>query len=208
MIRLCLIVKVMEVTGIKTPVRMAKSAENEQNPLVQRLIRGDRSVFDEIVRQNQLWIARLASRLLGWPDDVEDVVQEIFLKVLKNLANFRGQSSLWTWLTSITVNTCRSWKRKRLLRWNSLKRLYQRTCEPSSASPEPTSDRETFERVRRAVQKLPTRYREVMVLRYLEELPMAQIATILGLNRNTVNVRLNRARAMLKEKLSDWMDIS
>jgi len=196
----------MEGIGTQTPVRMAKSAENEQNPLVQRLIRGDRSVFDEIVRQNQAWIARLAYRLLGWPDDVEDVVQEIFLKVLKNLANFRGQSSVETWLTSITVNTCRSWKRKRLLRWNSLKRLYQRTSEPSPVNPEPIADRETFEKIRRIVQKLPTQYREVMVLRYLEELPMAQIAGILGFNRNTVNVRLNRARAMLKERLADLVE--
>ncbi len=197
---------VMEGIGTKTPVRMAKSAENEQNPLVQRLIRGDRSVFDEIVRQNQAWIARLASRLLGWPDDVEDVVQEIFLKVLKNLANFRGQSSLRTWLTSITVNTCRSWKRKRLLRWNSLKRLYQRTCEPPSVSSEPTADRETFKKVRRAVQKLPAHYREVIVLKYLEQLPVGQIAEILGLFCNLVHVRLNRARAMLRESLADLVE--
>ena len=176
MVKLCLIIKFLEVTGINTPVRTKKSAENEQNPLVQRLIRGDRSVFDEIIRQNQQRIARLAYRLLGWGDEVEDVVQDVFLKVMKNLANFRGQSSLDTWLIAITINTCRSWKRKRLLKWNLLNRLQQRSCVTPSVGPEPKPDYETFEKVRRAVQKLPCHYREVIVLRYLEQLPVAQIA--------------------------------
>lgn len=196
----------MEVSGTETPERMAKSADKEHNPLVERLVRGDRSVFDQIVGQHQQRIARLVYRLLGWSDEVDDVVQEVFLKVLKNLAAFRGQSSLQTWLTAITVNTCRSWKRKRLLRWKSLNRLYQGTCESSSVGCESNSDGETFEKVRRAVQKLPGHYREVIVLKYLEQLPTVQIAEILRLNRNAVDVRLSRARALLKEKLADLIE--
>lgn len=196
----------MEVIGTETLVRKEESTEQEQHPLIKRLRLGDRSVFDEIVEQYQRRIARLAYRLLGWGDDVDDVVQEIFLKVLKNLANFRGQSSLQTWLTAITVNTCRSWQRKRLLKWNLLKRLQKRTYETPQFSPEPNSDCETFEKVRRAVQKLPGHYREVIVLRYLEQLPVASITEILGLNRNAVAVRLSRARVLLKERLADLVE--
>jgi RNA polymerase sigma-70 factor, ECF subfamily len=198
----------MEVMGTETPVLQEESAKAGQNPLVQRLIRGDQKVFDEIVAQQQRRIARLVYRLLGWSDEVEDVVQEVFLKVLKNLTHFRGQSSLETWLTTITVNTCRSWRRKRLMRWDFLKRFQQRTSESLHVSPEPNPDSDMLRTVRRAVQKLPIRYREVIVLRYLEQLPTAQIAAILGLNLNTVNVRLNRARVQLKEKLADWMEDS
>ena len=198
----------MEVMGTETPVRKVESAKKGQNPLVQRLVRGDRSVFDEIVEQQQRRIARLAYRLLGWSDEVEDVVQEVFLKVFKNLAHFRGQSSLETWLTTITVNTCRSWRRKRLMRWNLLRRCQQRTSEDLEGSKEPKSESDTYATARKAVQKLPTRYREVIVLRYLEQLPTVQVASILGLKRNAVEVRLNRARAILKERLADWMEES
>ena len=92
------------------------------------------------------------------------------------------------------------------MRWDILKRFQQRTSEDFDVFPEPNPDSDTLGTVRQAVQKLPSRYREVIVLRYLEQLPTAQIAAILGLNLNTVNVRLNRARVQLKEKLADWIE--
>jgi RNA polymerase sigma-70 factor (ECF subfamily) len=66
--------------------------------------------------------------------------------------------------------------------------------------------KETFEHVRRAVQALPVKYREPVVLRYLQELPTDQISRILGISKNTLQVRLNRARARLKEKLADLLE--
>lgn len=107
--------KTAETTGqSQTPVQ-------REQQLVERFIRGDESAFDEIVTAYQGRVAGLAYRLLGWPGDVEDVVQEVFLAVFKNLGKFRGDCGLETWLTTITVNKCRSWRRKHLLKRKLLK---------------------------------------------------------------------------------------
>jgi RNA polymerase sigma factor (sigma-70 family) len=159
----------------------------------------DRDVeFDQVVREHERAVARLAYRLLGWRDRqaVEDVVQEVFLVALRRLRAFRGQSSIGTWLMGITINACRAHRRRTMLR---LKWLRQARPAPDAAP----ADDETAARVRDAVAQLPPRDREVMVLFYLEELPVVQIADLLGVKRNAVEVRLHRARRRLKTQLAD-----
>ncbi|MFQ5411388.1 MAG: RNA polymerase sigma factor [Phycisphaerae bacterium] len=169
-----------------------------------RLVAGDRAEFEQLVRLHQDRVARLAGRLMGWPTDVRDVVQEVFLSAWKGITGFQGKSGIDTWLTRITINTCRTVRRRRLL---NLRFRMQRGAEGgpvhASASDQPSMDRETDARVRRAVRALSLRYRQVVVLRYLEEMPIAEIGPLLGITRNTVEVRLNRARKKLKHTLSD-----
>jgi RNA polymerase sigma-70 factor (ECF subfamily) len=182
-------------------------ANVEENSLVRRFVRGETEAFDQIVALHQQRITNLAYRLLGWPDDIEDVVQEVFLSVYKNLKNFRGSCRLETWLTTITVNTCRTYRRKRMLR---MKLLTKTDTLPQPAAPNPADspalDREKFAQVRQAVLKLPPRYREVVVLRYLQDLPITEIAAVLGLSRNAIDVRLNRARDRLKQILAHLVE--
>lgn len=165
--------------------------------------------FEEIVEQQQANVARLARRLLGWSGathDVDDVVQDVFLAVLKGLPRFRGQSSMSTWITRITINVCRAHRRKRLLR----RALYDRWIgqAPTAHEPPPPADEqdETRRRVRQAVARLPGRYREVVVLRYLQGMNVDEMADVLGLTRGAIEVRLHRARAMLKGELGPLMD--
>jgi len=158
--------------------------------------------FERMVSDHRERVARLAYRLLGWRDEVEDVVQEVFLAALRNLGRFRADSTRSTWLTAITVNKCRSHLRRRLLRLRFFERSPQRVARPVGGAEEAALERESFEQVRRALQKLPARYREVVVLRYLEEMPIAEIAEVLGIFRNAVEVRLNRARARLRADLA------
>ncbi|MGE5611771.1 MAG: RNA polymerase sigma factor, partial [Bacillota bacterium] len=94
-------------------------ALNEQQ-LLARLAQGDPSAFDQIVALHQDRITRLTYRLLGWNAEAEDVVQEVFLAVWKQRKQFRAQSSLETWLTSITINRCRTHRRRRWLHWRWL----------------------------------------------------------------------------------------
>lgn len=193
--------------GIVAAKGQPETTRQSQDSLpVERLTQCERSGFDEIVTRHQKWVARLAYRLLGWPDDVEDVVQEVFLSVLKNVAQFRGEGSLKTWLTTITVNTCRSWRRKKIVRLKYLRRARAQTRLDLPEHGEPTLDTETVARVRRTIQKLPIGSREVIVLRYLEDLPIREIAHVLHISRNAVNLRLNRARARLREKLTDLIE--
>ncbi len=155
-----------------------------------------------MVRLNHARVTRLADRLLGWPDDVQDAVQEVFVSALTGIRRSRGGSSIETWLARITINTCRSHRRRRLLRWRRAVPIDRAARRETGRSPHPAAgDGELFERVRQAVQALPARDREVVVLRYLEEMPVQAVAELLHLRRNTVDVRLTRARAKLRATL-------
>ncbi len=182
------------------------SANGEDAILAGRFSHGQPAVFDRLVEIHQAKVARLACRLLGWPADVDDVVQEVFLAVWKGLPRFRGQADLATWLIRITVNKCRSHRRKEMVRLAWLWRKGQEEAANSEPADRAALDRETHAEVRRGVRRLPVRYREVVVLRYLEEMPVEEIGRVLGLKRNTVEVRLHRARERLRKELAGLLE--
>jgi RNA polymerase sigma-70 factor (ECF subfamily) len=164
--------------------------------------------FERLVQRHQPLVCGLAWRLLGWPDDVDDVVQDVFLKVFKTLDSFRGQARIETWLTRITINTCRSHRRRRLLRLRVLGELAARTLHTSSrdsaadATPAGSGD-ESARLLRQVIVRLPMRDREVIVLRYLQEMEIADMAQVLRLGVNAVEVRLSRARQRLRRAMTD-----
>ena len=166
----------------------------------------DRPTFEQIVEREQPGVAQLAQRLLGWStdrQDVDDVVQDVFLAVLKGLSSFRERSSVSTWVTRITINACRSQRRRRLVRaalWDRWVRRAPTAHGPDSAAAE--SD-ETQRCVRQAIARLPNRYREAVVLRYLHEMGIDEMGEVLGLTRSAIEVRLHRAREMLKTELGE-----
>lgn len=179
------------------------TADGEQHRRPNQPPRGAPPDFETIVAQSEQQITRLAHRLLGWRGDVEDVVQDVFLKVLESRPKFRGDARLETWLYRITVNRCRQEFRKRLLRlrfWRSP------DPEPTAAAPATLNDPELHARVRAAVASMPRTDREVIILRYLEELPLPDIGMILGLSREALDTRLSRARRRLKDVLATWVE--
>jgi RNA polymerase sigma-70 factor (ECF subfamily) len=181
---------------------MAETIDDEH--IVKQFNRGDESVFDSIVEQYSSDIAALASRLLGWSGEVEDVTQDIFLAAFLGLKKFRCDSSIKTWLFTITVNKCRSYRYKRMLHRRRIKQASDIAVSASAGTADQeTMETETFERIRRAVEALPAKYREPLVLKYLQELPTEQISRILGISKNALQVRLNRARARLRENLAE-----
>jgi RNA polymerase sigma-70 factor (ECF subfamily) len=161
--------------------------------------------FEAVVAAHQEKVARLAHRLLGWRSgaDVQDVVQDVFLAALRHRRRFRGESSLGTWLSAITVNCCRTHQRRQQLRRLLVLR---RPSQPEAESPasEALASEDAARRVRQAVQALAPRDREVVVLRYFEGLDAAGIAAVTGISKNAVEVRLHRARARLAETLGAW----
>lgn len=168
--------------------------------LNRRFQAGQAAAFDELVERHQEQVLRLASRLLGWRAEAQDVAQEVFLAALNNHQNFRGQSNLETWLTRITINKCRDYNRKHWLR------LKLRQMPESAPPPPPGRELERSEQaaaVRQAVQKLPQKYREVLMLRYLQGLEINELTVMLGLSRRVVDLRLSRGRALLRKELKD-----
>jgi RNA polymerase sigma-70 factor (ECF subfamily) len=176
------------------PIRPSDAA------LAGRLARREAAALDELIAAHQPRVARLAHRLLAWNrPDAQDVVQDVFLRAWQHAPRFRGESSLSTWLARITVNRCRSLRRRRAL---DPRRLWQvmspRRAESSPASVHVDDD---AARVRDAVARLARHEREVVVLYYLEQMPAAQVADVLGISTGAVNTRLHRARAQLKTML-------
>jgi RNA polymerase sigma-70 factor (ECF subfamily) len=170
--------------------------------LAARFVRGAPGAFEAVVDRHHGRIHRLASRLLGWAGDADDVVQDVFLAALKNAGRFRGDAGLRTWLTTITLNKCRSHRRGIIARLRLAARFGssgpQREAPPADL---PAADADAFTRVRSALASLSPREREVIVLHYLEQTSVEQIAAMLGATRGAVEVRLHRARARLRAVL-------
>jgi len=163
--------------------------------------------FDQLVAIYEERVRRLAYRLLGWRDEVDDVTQDVFFAAFRATPRFRGDAQLWTWLMRITINQCRTRQRKRLVRWNGLKALIVRQRHLSAtASLDQTDARDEMTlQVHNAVNKLRPKDREVIVLYYLEEMDVKSMSELLGTSISNVNVRLHRARERLRGPLSDLM---
>ena len=185
------------ITSLTTP-RPTRADRQDDRDLVARFQAGETAALDEIVAAHQGRIVRLTYRLLGGPDEVEDVVQEVFLSVLQNLKRFRGECTFSTWLTRIAVNKSRSHLRRRLLRLRALP-WAARSVRMAPDEKSHVEAAETRRQVHRAVQNLPAKYREPVVLRYFEEMSIPQISEILGISVGAVEVRLSRARGRLKK---------
>jgi RNA polymerase sigma-70 factor, ECF subfamily len=178
--------------------------------LIARAVAGDATVLGELIAAHQQRIAGLVQRLLGWPADVDDVLQDVFIDAIRNLKHFDGRSSLATWLVRIAINRCRSHQRKRWFRLGFMRRMNAAAAEvpaPGSGdSPtDATTTREAVEQVHEAIRQLNARDREIIVLRYLEEVPIEEIAQTLGLSRGAADVRLSRARGRLESILKPYM---
>ena len=192
----------MSVTSSNAAIGKGPHLHDVEQKLLLRLAAGDAEAFEQFVLEHRPRIARLVYRLLGWRGEIEDVVQDVFLVAYRQLPRFRGQSSLATWLVGIAINRCRAYRRRWLPSWRWMERLWRQRRPPAAADQATIAD-ETAARVRRAVQELAEADREVIVLYYLEDLPVAQMAGLLGTSSGAIDVRLHRARAKLREKLSD-----
>ena len=176
--------------------------------LVKGCLAGDRSAWESIVQQHHRRIYNLAYRYTGRFDEAEDLTQEIFFKVYRSLKAFRPQSaSLVNWIVRVgrnhIVDHYRKLKRERAST-ESLQTDYDKAEENPARSPNPAEDleqREVFERVHRALLKVPDDLREAVILRDLEEFTYEEIAGLLELPLGTVKSRINRGRIELAKIL-------
>jgi RNA polymerase sigma-70 factor (ECF subfamily) len=161
------------------------------------------SDIESLVSAHYPYVRRLALSILDDPDEAEDAAQEAFIAANRALSSFRGQSQVKTWLTSITVNACRSHLRRRKAR-QALSAALQTLplSRPAQTSPEAwavqsESDRQLWN----AVDELDDKHRLVVILRYVHELSTAEIAAALDISQGTVHSRLYYARRQLQQWL-------
>jgi RNA polymerase sigma-70 factor (ECF subfamily) len=188
------------------------SPDGDDLRLVESLRFGEESAYEELISRFQQPVYALALRLLDGPSEASDVVQEVFLKVFRNIGSFRGQSTLKTWIYRITVNeahNARRWffrHRRREVELDSTPddtRNWKENIPDGSRSPfDQAFGCEQQLMVEAALEKINPIFREAVVLRDISDLSYEEIAEILGVSLGTVKSRILRGREALREELA------
>ncbi|HWB66025.1 MAG TPA: RNA polymerase sigma factor [Mycobacteriales bacterium] len=177
--------------------------------LVRACQRGEAGALDELIRATYADVYALARRMLADPDEAADATQEVFVRVMRSVLGFRGESSFGTWLHRITVNVCLTMLRKRSrARQAGLTAgalpfgLPDDASAVAAADPAPEDQAVTADlaaRAEAALATLPEDARVVVVLRDIEGFSTAEVAKLLDVSESVVKVRLHRAHARLRD---------
>ncbi len=174
----------------------------DQENIIARARRGDADAFEQLVAAYRDQVFRLALRMCGSEADADEVAQEAFLSAWKGLPNFRGDSQFSTWLYQLTSHAAIDLMRREK-RQIAAEDITGVSAPDPAPGPQQQAERsEQRQAVRDAIMQLTPEYRQIVVLRFLEELSYEEIGAMLTLPSGTVKSRLNRARAQLKEILS------
>ena len=201
----------------KREFEQLSAAMGSDASLLARLRAGDEAAYEELVRSETRHLLAVARTLLRNEEDAQDAVQQAFLAAFRALPSFNGQSRLTTWLHRIVANAALMKLRTRGRRpEDSIEDLLPNFLEDGHHAEQftewalPADVRmlrsETRAHVRSAIETLPDSYRTVVVLRDIEELSTEETAQALGLNPNTVKIRLHRARQALLKLLKPTME--
>lgn len=187
--------------------RMEPISELSDEDLVRQFQEGHKDAFRLLVERNQDKVRSIILYTLNRDDLVDDIAQDVFLKVYKALDQFRLDSKFYTWIYRITVNKCRDELRKR--RWKKFISLNNTSHYDASKNfTELTIEQkhnDFKDVVHKALQQLSLRRREIIVLKDIEDYTYEEIADILQCEIGTVKSRLSRARAALRKILEPYM---
>ena len=197
-------------------VAPSTQANERETELIQRVCRGEHEAFYDLVRPYERAIYFAAKGVLDNPADAEEVAQETVLKAFNALPNFRFEAKFSTWIIQIAINEARMKLRK------DRRHLYEsieaeRPDEEGDYRPKDLADwrdipseelqrNELREALKRAMAALNPKYREVLILRDVQHISIAETAQILGISEANVKTRLLRARLQMREALAPGID--
>ena len=177
----------------------AVDADLEDTEVIAQVVAGDQAAFQILVRRYNQRMFRAARAITHADVDAEDVLQQAWLCVYKNLAQFRGDASFATWATRIAVNEAIALTRKRPM-------VAEVVDAASPVAPDADLARAQIGALLEAcLANIPQGHREVMVLRDVLELDTAETAECLGLSEEAVRVRLHRARAAVAAAITEQL---
>lgn len=200
--------KTVAASASAIPAPLSRRAKGEEERELVRLAQnGTEAAFEELVRRHQHRVFALVGGILRHREDVEDVVQQVFLKAYVSIRKFDLRAAFSTWLYKISVNECWDYLRKKKVR----PLVYEADLSEEQVSrldgiasadrppAGPLDKAEAKELVDWMLDKLPDQDRELLVLKEIEGFSVQELAEILDLNVNTVKVRLFRARGRLMD---------
>lgn len=197
------------------PIQGTMQAAAKEAELIRRIVAGEKELFHELIRPYERMVYLTVFSIVKNETEAEDGAQEAVINAYRHLGAFRAEAKFSTWLTTIAINEGRKRLRKaKVAKEDSLDEEVEKT--EGDYTPAPLTDwrevplealerKELREALREAVAELPDTYRQVFVLRDLEELNIEETAQALGVNPGIVKVRLHRARIMLQKKLVPFL---
>jgi RNA polymerase sigma-70 factor (ECF subfamily) len=174
------------------------------NEIISKVLQGDQQAYAELVTRYQDYVFSLTLRMIKSREDAEEVAQDVFIKAYRSLAGFRGDSKFSTWLYTITSTTCITFLRKKKLMVYSLdnETMFETADSIDSCiTANQVEQKSRINMVHEAIRLLSPDDAEIITLFYKAEQTLEEISRILGVETNTVKVRLHRARTRLKEKM-------
>ena len=197
--------------------KLVTMTEREKDhSLVQRVQRGDKVAFEMLFTKYQRRVSRLVSRFVRSDAEVEDIVQESFIKAYRALGSFRGDSAFYTWLYRIAVNTAKNYLVAASKRPISLTQFEKNDDDDfeedhfmsDAATPESELiTKQIAETVNKTMNELPADLREAIMLREIEGMSYEDIADSMGCPIGTVRSRIFRAREAISQKIKPRLDV-
>jgi RNA polymerase sigma-70 factor, ECF subfamily len=172
--------------------------------VIEQVLLGNQEAFRELVDRYHGTIYRIAFSMSGNQQEAQDAVQEVFYRAYRNLKSYQPQWALTTWLRRITVNYMLDQRKKKKVQTSSLTMEDDSMLEIHDDHFDPREEfakEEKQKKVFQALNNLPDKYREVLVLRHIEQLSYEEIAQTLSLPLGTVMTQIHRARSKLAEIL-------
>lgn len=172
--------------------------------MISLVLQGNQQAYAELVDRYRNYVFTLALRFCKNREDAEEVAQDIFVKVYRSLADFKGTSKFSTWLYTITYNTSVTFLRKKKMETRSIddeNTFLQLENQESSFNANIMEQRSRANRVNEAITSLPPQDAQIITLFYKGDQSLEEIGVIMGMEANTVKVRLHRARKKLKDLL-------
>lgn len=184
------------------------SLESTDEQLIERIRGGEPPLFEVLMRRHNRTVYRAIRGILRNDDEIEDVMQDAYVRAYAHLAEFRGEARFSTWLTRIAVYEAFARVRRRK-RVGDAPNDEDDIMEAIQPTPEQqASNRELATVLEHAIDALPESFRTVFVLRAVEEMSTAETAMVLAIPEDTVKTRLHRARGLLQKTLLDRADAS
>jgi RNA polymerase sigma factor (sigma-70 family) len=171
--------------------------------IIARILAGEKRLFEQLIRRYNQRLYRMGMSILENETEAEEAMQTAYINAYEHLPRFEHRASFGTWITRIMLNQCYEQKRKSI---RVLTNFEQTDNFINMKTPAKVlADKELGNILEQAIAKLPEKYRLVFVLREIEDMSVRETSATLNIEEPNVKVRLNRAKAMLREKLNSYM---
>lgn len=179
--------------------------EIQEAGIIERVLKGEKSAFEQIVRKYNADLYKVGRSYNFSHEDSQDLMQDTFIAAYKHLSQFRGNSSLKTWIIRIMLNNCFHKKQKAGYKNETSREIHENARPMFGSTHNDTNhqvqNRELGRMIEQALAEIPADYRMVFSLREINGLNVAETAGLLQISESNVKVRLNRARAMLRNAI-------